>query len=151
MYLFSNETFINEPVIHLLIIFKQCHLNALFWYHFSCSDVYIDPRNVGFASFRIFIRRLTVCELIITVGLWTHRYVKKKNMMKQRFCLICILYEIVYFRETRPLLSSFSFLTHGAINMTDFSRTSILQSLSIKKFTSCQKPLYETWTYSNAH
>ena len=79
MYLFSNEAFINEPVIHLVIIFKQCHLNALYWYHFSCSDVYIDPRNVGFASFRIFIRRLTVCELIITAGLWTHRYVTRKK------------------------------------------------------------------------
>ena len=144
MYLFSNETFINEPIIHLLIIFKQCHLNALYWYHFSCSDVYIDPRNVGFASFRIFIRRLTVCELIITVGLWTHRYVKK-NMMKQRFCLICILYKIVHFRETRPLFSAFSFLTHGAINMTDFSRTSILQSQSIKKCTSCQNLIAFIW------
>ena len=140
MYLFSNEAFINEPVIHLLIIFKQCHLNALYWYHFSCSDVYIDPRNVGFASFRIFIRRLTVCELIITAGLWTHRYVtRKKNMMKQQFCLICILYKIVPFRETRPRFIAFSFSTHGAINTTDsgFSRTSILKSQSIKK---CELP-----------
>ena len=62
---------------------------------------------------------------------------KKKNMMKQRYCLICILYKIVHFRETRPLFSAFSFLTHGAINTTDFSRTSILKSQSIKK---CELP-----------
>ena len=63
---------------------------------------------------------------------------KKKNMMKERFCLICILYKIVHFRETCPLFSAFSFLTHGAINTTNFSRISILKSQSIKKCTSCQ-------------
>ena len=60
-----------------------------------------------------------------------------KNMMNQQFWLICILYKIVHLRETRPLFSAFSFLTRGAINTTDLSRTSILESQSIKK---CELP-----------
>ena len=71
-------------------------------------------------------------------GRFVNPQICKKNMMKQRFCLICILYKIVHFRETRPLFSAFSFLTHGAINKTDFSelpffRVKVSKSVRVAK------------------